>query len=116
MCKNVTNITDALSKVGRLNGVTYNPNQIAVDVGAAEDAEEERVGLLAHEVEEVLPQAVKQASFDLPDTLNPENNVTETSKTGEHYKTVQYDKLIPLLVEAIKELKAEVEELKRDRK
>jgi hypothetical protein len=99
-----------LSKVDRLNGVTYNPNQLAIDVGATDNTEE-RVGLLAHEVEEVLPHAVTQAPFDVPDPLEPKNNVTETSKTGDHYKTVQYDKLVPLLVEAIKELSDKVKRL-----
>jgi hypothetical protein len=108
--ENVTNITDALSKVDRLNGVTYNPNQLAIDVGATDNTEE-RVGLLAHEVEEVLPHAVTQAPFDLPDPLEPKNNVTATSKTGDHYKTVQYDKLVPLLVEAVKELSDKVKRL-----
>jgi len=37
-----------------------------------------------------------------------------TSKSGENYLTVDYSRLIPLIVEAIKELRAEVKELKND--
>jgi hypothetical protein len=34
------------------------------------------------------------------------------SKSGENYKTVQYERLVPLLIEAINELRAEVKALK----
>jgi hypothetical protein len=51
-----------------------------------------------------MPQIVKAAPFDIGD-----NGI---SKSGENYKTLQYERVVPLLVEAIKELKREVEELK----
>jgi ribosomal protein S10 len=62
------------------------------------------VGLFADEVESVLPEAVKNAPFDRDENGN--------SKSGENYKTVQYERLIPLLIEAIKELSEEVKQLK----
>jgi hypothetical protein len=63
------------------------------------------VGLFADELEAVLPEAVKLAPFD-----RDENG---RSKTGENYKTIQYDKVVPLLVEAIKELSREFAEFKK---
>jgi hypothetical protein len=91
-------IENALDKVGKLSGVYYTLNDTAKSFGY--DSDEEQVGVLAQEVEAVLPQIVKPAPFDLDENNN--------SKSGENYKTVQYDKLVPLLIEAIKELEAKV--------
>jgi hypothetical protein len=55
-------------------------------------------GILAHEVEAVAPEAVHESAHTSPD--------------GDPYKTVAYDKLIPHLIEAIKELKTEIDTLK----
>jgi len=63
------------------------------------------VGVSAQTVEKVMPEVVALAPFD--------NNGSGVSISGEDYKTVQYEKLVPLLIEAIKELKAEIEELKK---
>ena len=53
------------------------------------------IGVIAQEVEEVLPEIVS------------------TRDNG--YKAVYYEKLVPLLIEAIKELKSEVDELKKSK-
>jgi hypothetical protein len=37
---------------------------------------------------------------------------TEISKSGQNYKTVQYEKLVPLLIQAIKELNEQIQQLK----
>ena len=60
-------------------------------------------GLLAQEVEEVLPSAV----FDKKLVFKTDDN--------QEYKTLQYDQTIALLVQSIKELKSEVDILKRDK-
>lgn len=103
--ENITPITDALSKVMQLSGVTYNANEIAESYGFTDKSKQ--VGVLAQQVEKVLPEAVKHAPFDI---MLFEN--TEMSRSGENYKTVQYEKIVPLLIEAIKELQQEVVELK----
>jgi hypothetical protein len=82
-----------LGKVLKLNGITYNPNEVAGKYGY--DTNVNIVGLFADEVEAVLPEAVKPAPFDTDEEGN--------SKSGENYKTVQYEKLVPLLVEAMKD-------------
>ena len=99
----------ALEKIKQLNGFYYVENDLAKELGF--DNDEQQVALSAQEVQAVMPEAVSLAPFDMAkdeetgDTLN-------VSASGEDYLTVDYARLVPLLVEAIKELKAEIEELK----
>ena len=66
-----------------------------------------QVGLIAQEVQEVLPEIVSIAPID--------NDGKGGSISGEDYLTIDYSKVVPLLVECIKELKSEIEELKKNR-
>ncbi len=102
--EDIQEIDGALEKVMSLRGVTYKPNNIAENLGYKK---EPQVGVIAQDVEKVLPEAVKPAPFDI---MLFEN--TEISRSGQNYKTVQYEKLVPLLIEAIKELNKQVIELK----
>lgn len=98
----VGRIENALDKIDQLTGVLYTQNKLAEEFGYNDY--EEQVGLYAQDVQKVQPQAVKPAPFDIAED--------GTSKSGENYMTVQYEKLIPLLVEGIKELRAEIKALK----
>ena len=101
------NISNALAKVQSLNGFVYVENELARKNGY--NNKQEQVGLSAQEVQKVIPQAVSLAPFD----MTRENMDGEfVSKSGENYLTVDYSRLVPLLVEAIKELKAEIDTLK----
>ena len=84
-------IEDALAKVKRLSGFYYEPNQTAQDLGYEVIRD---VGVSAQQVQAELPEIVVPAPID------------------EKYWTVRYEKLVPLLIEAIKELSDQVEELK----
>ena len=86
-------IQDALAKVKTLSGFYYEANQTAQDLGY--DVVRE-VGVSAQQVQAVLPEIVVPAPID------------------EKYLTVRYEKLIPLLIEAIKELDAKVESLVKE--
>jgi hypothetical protein len=86
------NIPNALDKVMSLSGFYFEPNQIAQDLGYKLQKE---VGVSAQEVEIVMPEVVVPAPID------------------NKYLTVHYEKLVPLLIEAIKELKLEIDELKK---
>ena len=95
-------IPDALNKVMQLSGVYYTGNDVAAGFGY--DSSTTQVGVLASEVQSVLPEVVKPAPFDIA--------ADGSSISGEHYRTVQYERIVPLLIEAIKELKAEIDVLK----
>jgi hypothetical protein len=84
---NIKNITNALEKVSQINGVTFNW------ITPTPERTKTEVGLIAQEVQAVLPEVVT------------------TREDG--MLAVRYDRVISLLVEAIKDLKAEVEQLKR---
>jgi hypothetical protein len=95
-------IDNALDKVMALNGYYYTENEVAKSLGY--DNDERQVGVSAQEVLAVMPEVVKDA---------PINN-SENAPEDADYKTVQYEKLVPLLIEAIKELKQEINMLKGD--
>ena len=99
--ENVRVIDNAVEKVLSLHGITYTPNDIAASFGY--DKTVKLVGLFADEVEAVLPEATRPAPFDQDENGN--------SKSGENYKTIQYEKVVPLLVEAIKEQQATIKTL-----
>lgn len=98
---NIQDIPNALEKISALRGVYYTANQLAHDIGYIDTARQ--VGVLAQDVAHVLPEAVKLAPFDAA----PDNS----SISGANYLTVQYPKLIPLLINGIKELQARCEAL-----
>ena len=87
------NIANPLDKVLKLNGFNFVQNEIADELLPIYKGVKQ-VGLSAQQVYEVLPEVVKEAPI------------------GEGYMTVQYERIVPLLIEAIKELNDKVEELK----
>ena len=94
--ENVVNIPNALDKVMDINGVEFDWSSEYIETHGGEDEwfnRKHQVGVIAQEVEKVLPEVVA----DRPDG----------------YKAVRYEQLVPLLIEAIKELKTELDELKK---
>jgi hypothetical protein len=97
---NITQIENPLQKVLQLRGVNFDWNKKAFPDRSF--SESKAIGFIAQEVEKVLPEVV------------------QTEKTAEGYKAVQYDKVVALLVEAIKEQQKQIDglklELKKQRK
>ena len=91
----VNTINDALGIVGKLRGVSY--KWIATDKPS--------IGVIAQEIEEVIPEVV----------LTNRNTNPSTGETTE-IKSVDYGKIVGVLINAINELKAEVDALKKPKK
>ena len=90
---NITPIISPLEKVLQLNGVEYDMNRENFQKNNFSAGRQ--IGLLAQNVEKIVPEAVSEL---------------------EGYKSVDYAKLVPLLIESIKELKKEIEELKKGKR
>jgi len=94
--ENVETIKNASDTVNKLRGVSYTWKE-GKRKGEAE------IGLIAQEVEKVLPCLVKE--HELP--------ITEGAVEGEIYKTVDYEKLVGLLIEDSKEKDETIQALLR---
>ena len=81
--ENIQTIDNALTKVSQMRGVSFD----------WKDTKKKSLGVIAQEVESIVPEIV--------------------GTDGDGTKTVSYDSIVGILIEAIKELKAEVDELKK---
>ena len=93
---NKVTIPNALDKVLSLNGFTFEWNELGASILKVVEGSKS-VGISAQEVQEIIPEAVKPM-------ITPE---------GDDFLTVKYEKLVPLLIEAIKELNDKVENLQQ---
>jgi hypothetical protein len=102
--ENIIPIDGALDKIDKINGVYFNYTDNARKANPG-FGDERQVGLIAQEIQQVLPEVIRFAPFDY--------GVDNKSISGENYLTLNYDKVVPLLLQAIKELKCELDEVKK---
>lgn len=102
--ENIKNIPNAIDKVKSINGVTFDWKDDLEEINYTRLRIHD-VGVIAQEIQDVLPEAVRPAPFDTDEEGN--------SRSGDNYLTVQYEKIVPLLIEAIKEQQQQIEELKQ---
>jgi len=96
--ENITNIPDPIESLKKLNGVLFDWKKEYIDQRGGEDGyfvRKKDVGVIAQEVEKVLPEAVAQR----PDGV----------------KAVKYDRLTCLLIEAVKVLTDKVDKLSKEK-
>lgn len=96
--KNLVEVRDALRKVSALTAYSYDKKQTL----EATEYDKKEVGLIAQDVEQVLPEAVTRV-------------VDSSNKDGTEILTLSNSALIALLVEAVKELSEKVKELEHGR-
>ena len=89
--ENVEQVTGALDMLDQIRGVTFD----------RKDTGKKSAGVIAQELEQVMPYAIYETALPL-----------KTGSEDDVYKLVEYDALHAVLIEAIKELRAEVEELR----
>ena len=116
--ENIVEIPNAIDKIKKIRGVTFDWNDKADELGFKPKTKYNDLGVIAQEIQAVLPQAVAPAPFDKwqPD---PDKNYSDeyldenrdTSRSGEDYLTVQLEKIIPLLIEGIKEQQRQIDSL-----
>ena len=108
---NVEIIEEPLKKINTLSGFTYDWSMEQCMKAGFTPKDSRQVGVFAQDVQSVIPEAVKPAPFD---------QEAGKSKSGNNYLTVQYDKIVPLLIEGIKTqdkkiqcLQSQINELKK---
>ena len=94
--ENINTINNGLEKVKKLRGVSYKWRK-----GSRKGQDD--IGVVAQEVEKVIPEIVRET---IP-------CVGDFCENTESYKAVDYEKITALLIEAVKDLSAEVDELKK---
>jgi hypothetical protein len=94
---NVKTIDNAVDKVMKLRGVEF-------DWNATSRKGQHDLGLIAQEVEQVLPELVREKNLCTGEFGGKGNE--------KEFKTVDYDKIVGVLIEAIKEQQEEIECLK----
>jgi hypothetical protein len=87
---NIQPIETPLETLNKIGGYTFDWNEEKQDIYKGKD-----YGVIAQEIEAVMPELV------------------DTRDNG--YKAVKYDKIVPILIESIKELRREIEELKKSK-
>lgn len=92
--KNVKNIEQPMDKLFRIGGYTFDWDGPACFIAGFRPDHDHEHGVLAQEVQKVMPDAVAPAAFD-PD-----------------YLTVNYARLVPLLIECIKDLQNQIDQLR----
>jgi hypothetical protein len=101
-------IDNALDKINKISGYEFDWDMDKCFSLGFKPVQKHEHGVKAQEIQEIIPDAVEIAPFD----KERDEDGNEISKSGENYLTVNYERIIPLLIEAIKEQQSQIDELK----
>jgi hypothetical protein len=108
--KDVTeHIKDVLPILNKINGFRYICNDVGEKHGY--DKSKKELGLSAQEIQKYYPELVSLAPFD---SVYDSETKQIVSKSGENYLTLKYERLIPVLVQGIKELNVHIEKMQEN--
>ena len=120
--QNITDLSSAMDLIGKLKPKTYNYRQDG-NYKLMNLPQGLQYGLIAQDVEKVLPGLVKQTTFDVdratdhsdgkvPDPKNPTPKAKQVvTKTGEviDFKALNYTELIPIMIKGMQEQQAVID-------
>jgi hypothetical protein len=92
-------VSDVLPILSKIRVFRYNCNDLAASYGY--DKSKKEIGLSAQEVQKYYPEVVSIAPFD---SEYDEETKKIISKSGENYLTLDYERLVPVLIQGIKDL------------
>ena len=90
---NIKTIENPLNIIANIRGVRFNWNDEAKEINEFVDLDKREIGVLAQEVEKELPEVIKEGFSG--------------------YKAVRYEKIIPVLIEGMKEQQSKINTLER---
>ena len=108
---NIVPIKNALQKVLSIGGYTFDWDIDKCEQHGFTPTQVHEHGVIAQEIEEIMPDVVVHAPFDKETRPNHDMSA---SRSGEWFKTVNYDKIVPLLIEAIKEQQAHINKMQQE--
>lgn len=94
--KNIKRIQNSMEIIKNIRGVEYNWNEKMKEINSSISTDKKELGVIAQEVEKFIPEMIKVNDYG--------------------YKMVNYNKLVPILLEGIKTQQKQIDELKQENK
>ena len=113
--ENIVTISHPLEKIKQLRGVIYDWKEEVYEMGFTPSGDgKQEMGMIAQEVQKVIPGAVVPAPFDVPLMEGPDGEYWDGNpkhNPDDPYLTVKYERVVPLLVQSIIEQQSLIEDM-----